>query len=466
MDVIRRHRGTKGLAAAAAATLAALVSTAHAQNTPPAAYPTVPAYPEQQAAYPQQQPAYPQQQPAYPQPQPAYPQQPGYPQQPFAVDPQMAAQLPRSHPIRNLFAGTIATVLQATGASVATSLTQSVAGGIASWFSRKNNGAPYAQPSYAQSYPNPSSPTYSTTPVPAYTTPAYPTTQTPAYPATPTYSTPASAYPTAQTPAYPTNASAYPGTPAYPTASPTYPTATTSADPYGVATSAATYPQQNSYTTQTAGAYPAAQVYDAQTGQLANPAGTPYTASGGYDGMLYAGIAYEVHAVGPGGTTAQVDPATHVFHSGDRFIVHYRPSMPGRMEVFNINPAGQQTRIDAADMAAGQLASLGPYEFTAMAGDESLRIVLSPCSTQQLLVATRDIVNVAAAPAASSATGFASPLGTCGAPTTRGLEVRTRDIRKVAVDGGTAFALDPVSATELSGGQIAAREITIVFHHR
>jgi hypothetical protein len=136
------------------------------------------------------------------------------------------------------------------------------------------------------------------------------------------------------------------------------------------------------------------------------------------------------------------------------------------MEVFNINPAGQQTRIDAADMAAGQLASLGPYEFTAMTGDESLRIVLSPCSTQQLLVATRDIVNVAAAPTGSAATGYASPLGTCGGLNTRGLEVRTRDIKKVAVDGGTAFALDPVSATELSGGQIAAREITIVFHHR
>ena len=143
-------------------------------------------------------------------------------------------------------------------------------------------------------------------------------------------------------------------------------------------------------------------------------------------------------------------------------MVYYRPSMPGRMEVYNINPAGQQSRIDSVTMAAGQLASLGPYQFTSMTGEESLRLVLAPCSTPQLLVATRDIVNVGAATATSSGV----QLGACGAPTTRGLKVNTRDITKVAVDGGTAFALDPVTRQELSSGQVTAREINIVFHHR
>lgn len=43
--------------------------------------------------------------------------------------------------------------------------------------------------------------------------------------------------------------------------------------------------------------------------------------------------------------------------------------------------------------------------------------------------------------------------------------MKTRDIQKVAVDNGTAFALDPVSAGELSAGQVAARAVNIVFHH-
>ena len=42
----------------------------------------------------------------------------------------------------------------------------------------------------------------------------------------------------------------------------------------------------------------------------------------------------------------------------------------------------------------------------------------------------------------------------------------TRDIRKVALDGTTAFALDPVSAAERSSGQFAPREVTILFRHR
>jgi hypothetical protein len=113
-------------------------------------------------------------------------------------------------------------------------------------------------------------------------------------------------------------------------------------------------------------------------------------------------------------------------------------------------------------MAAGQLSSLGPYEFSDQTGDESLRLVLSPCSTQQLLVATRAIVDIGTKGTAPAAV----QLGPCGAPTARGLEVKTRDIKKVALDGGTAFALDPVSKQELSAGQIAAREVNIVFHHR
>jgi hypothetical protein len=208
----------------------------------------------------------------------------------------------------------------------------------------------------------------------------------------------------------------------------------------------------------------APQFFDAQTGAATTP--DPAVAQAlaapsvaGVPGEIFAGLAFEVHAVMPGGATVPVNPATHEFRTGDRFVLHYRPTLPGQMTVFNINPAGTQSQIDRVDLAAGQLAQLGPYEFAAMTGDDRLRLVLSPCSTPELLAATRDIVNVAgAAPGALN-------LAACS-PVTRSIRnVPTRDIRKVGVDGTTAFALDPVSASEFGSGQLAPREVTIVFRH-
>src|SRR5882762_1838370 len=76
--------------------------------------------------------------PAQPYP---YPQQAAAPQ----MDPaQMAAAMPaQAHPIRQLFAGTIATLLNATSAGLAVGLQQGVTGAISSWFNRQNSQAQY-----------------------------------------------------------------------------------------------------------------------------------------------------------------------------------------------------------------------------------------------------------------------------------------------------------------------------------
>jgi hypothetical protein len=208
------------------------------------------------------------------------------------------------------------------------------------------------------------------------------------------------------------------------------------------------------------------QLYDPRTGQLSatNPQAYYSRDAAAYgDTMLVAGVAYEVHALAADDSALPINPATYAFRTGDRFVVHFRPSLPGRMEVYNINPLGQQTRIDATNMAAGQLMTLGPYQFTATKGEDALRLVLMPCARNDLLVATRDIVNLAVDPASqAAATRF--PLASCDAPMTR--SVTTRDIAKVAVDGTTSFALDPVSALERASGQLDPREVTVVFHHQ
>ncbi|HUG72939.1 MAG TPA: hypothetical protein VMK82_05895, partial [Steroidobacteraceae bacterium] len=148
--------------------------------------------------------------------------------------------------------------------------------------------------------------------------------------------------------------------------------------------------------------------------------------------------------------------------SGDQFIVMYRPSLPGRMSVVNVNPAGRETEIDRIDVAAGQLLRLGPYRFEAMQGDEALRFVITPCSSPALTMATRDIVRVN-----DPQTGAGLNLGGCNSLATRSIRApRTRDIRKVAVEGTTGFAFDPVSPQELASGEFAPRELTVMFRHR
>ena len=434
----------------------------------------------------------------------------GYPvqTQTYPSYPAPAAAPPQSHAIRDLFAGTIATVLQtATGG-----LSGALSGSILNWFAKKQGGAgaaagyaaaPYPGASYpATAYPSQDMQGYGTSAYP--TTNAYPPGTTSTYPASPTnypggsaqYPGSGAQYPggSAQYPGssaqYPGGGAQYPGTAstttpypgataqypgtAYPNPGTAYPNAATDPSAAGQAygSQAGSYGQAGAYPASTASAYGSAQIYDARTGQLATGGTNPYAVpAGGYDGTLYAGIAYEVHALSADGRSTPINPATYVFRSGDKFTVYYRPSLPGRMEVYNINPAGQQTLIDASNMAAGQMTTLGPYQFTNLTGDESLRLVLSPCSSPQLLAATRDIVRAdsgyAMTPQMSPMANSGGQLSNCSATTTRGLGVvHTRDIQKVAVDGMTAYALDPVSQQELSSGQVRAREANIVFHHR
>jgi hypothetical protein len=382
---------------------------------------------------------------------PAYPQGTAYPQD-YAA--QQIPAAPRPNPLRELFAGTVAAVLQAAGGSLITGVT----GSLANWFDRKQRKAGLTpQPTYA----------------PQQGAPAYPgSAGAPGYPpASPTYGTPA--YPTTTSPAYPSD-NAYQTNPTtsdpYGTGAATYPTNPPASDPYAASSASTPYAygsQAPSYDWSTT------QVYDPQTGQATS------AQTGGYAPAMQtpdatsivAGGAYDVHAIGPGGSEAYINAATYEFHTGDRFKVYFRPTLPGRLDVYNINPYGRETRIDSVDMAAGQLTTLGPYEFTATKGDEALRFVLSPCSTEQLLAATRDIVNVG--PNAASNYGGAAPtsgglsLQGCSALTTRSVDqVKTRDIQKVGVDGTTSFALDPVSQAELASGQLAPREFTVYFHHR
>lgn len=217
------------------------------------------------------------------------------------------------------------------------------------------------------------------------------------------------------------------------------------------------YPGPNEYPSEP-------QLYDPRTGQVSTASAQEYYSrdAQALDSTLVAGVAYEVHALAPDGTVTPVNPAIYAFRTGDRFVVHFRPSMPGSMDVYNINPLGRQTRIDSVRMAAGQLMTLGPYEFTATKGEDALRLVLMPCARNDLIVATRNIVNAAADPAVAPANGFS--LSNCDAPTTR--SINTRDITRVAVDGTTSFALDPISAQEYSSGLLDARQVTVAFHHQ
>jgi hypothetical protein len=179
-------------------------------------------------------------------------------------------------------------------------------------------------------------------------------------------------------------------------------------------------------------------------------------------GNLQAGIAYEVNAIGRDGTQA-VNPARHVFRTGDRFQVFYRTTLPGRVSVVNVDPRGNQSRIDAVDVAAGQLAVLGPYQFVDGKGTETLKLLIEPCSSPLLTAATRRIVK---AGAASAAADSALRIAPCGNATPRDRRSKSRSIQKASVEGSTVFALDPLSGDEISSGRVQAREIRISLQHR
>ena len=364
-----------------------------------------------------------------PYPQPAYPQ-PQYQQ--FQQPP--AGQ----SPMRTMFATSVAQMAQATGSAAIVAVADGLTGALKTWFDNKRarkgvNGAlgnsyyPATAPAPASGVPM----TTSSYPGPApdggsYQQPADPNAYPGSSPAPAPYPPADGSYPDSSS--YP---SSYPGTDpntGYPTSS--YP----GTDPGG-------YPQ-TSYPGNS-GTYPPPQTPNPQPSQL------------------YAGIAYEIHLLQPDGSTLPVDPTSYSFHTGDQFRVYYRPSLPGRVDVFNVNAAGQNAQIDSSVVASGDLASLGPYQIANLQGEETLILKLSPCMTPQLYATTRNIVKVqGAAPV--------NPMGLsdCSSTATRGLKAKTRDIRKVSVESGTAFALDPISANELGSGNMAPRQVTVTLHHR
>jgi hypothetical protein len=190
---------------------------------------------------------------------------------------------------------------------------------------------------------------------------------------------------------------------------------------------------------------------------------------------IYAGLAYEVQLISRTGATMTVDPATHIFATGDRFVLMYRPSLPGQVALYNTTyspdgrPLGPEKIVDTVNVAAGELTRLGPYEFRNNQGMEQLRLVLTACRNEQLMATTRDIVKVEDVPVASQAS-TASPainFQNCSSVATRGVDgPQPRDIVKVSSEEGTMFALDPVSQQELQAGNIAPRELTLAFNHR
>ncbi len=179
----------------------------------------------------------------------------------------------------------------------------------------------------------------------------------------------------------------------------------------------------------------------------------------------HAGIAYEIHAIDQRGASKVVDATTHVFRTGDRFRIYYRPSLPGRIRVTNIDPAGGTNLVDRIEVAAGQLVNLGPYEFVGSKGRETVRLSLEPCDSAVLMAATRAIVKQ---PGSQSAQGAGNLRIRACDRQVAGKEVApvTRAIRKTSTEGSTVYALDRLSAQELSSGDFNARAVDIALWHR
>jgi hypothetical protein len=319
---------------------------------------------------------------------------------------------PKQNPFKQLFAGTLSAVLQTTGVGLATGLTQVMTGAIQNWFNK-----PPKAPANVVADPSAgmggmgAMPTGMTDPMGGMQT-----------------------------------STGMPGV---------------TSDPMGGMTTSPAAPM--------GGGMP---MTETQTGMMQRPAEMQPAAM---PPSLYAGLAYEVHAIGRSGEVRTIDPATHFFATGDRFVVMYRPSLPGQVALYNVTldregrPLGPEKLIDTVNVAAGELTRLGPYEFRYNSGNEVLRLVLTACRNDALMATTRDIVKVEDVPVAAQAAAAAPAINfqNCSNVAARGVDgPQPRDIVKVSSEEGTMFALDPVSPQEIQAGNIAPRELTLTFNHR
>lgn len=179
------------------------------------------------------------------------------------------------------------------------------------------------------------------------------------------------------------------------------------------------------------------------------------------DTPIHAGVAYQVSLLQRDGSRMLVDPEQRAFTTGERIEIAYRPNFPGVVEVYNIDSMGRQEQIDRQQLAATQLATLGPYEFVNVKGQEILRIVLRPC-----LGNMANTPNAMANARLQFQPQLAGALRACDDPALSHQQVATRGIAKVAREGGTNYALDPVSRNEIESGRLAPREVQIRFMHQ
>ena len=172
------------------------------------------------------------------------------------------------------------------------------------------------------------------------------------------------------------------------------------------------------------------------------------------NGNYYAGIAYTAYLVTNEAEPVRVDAATYQFHTGDQFFVRYVANMPGRLDVSNVNPRGQETRLGTWPVSAGQQGTIpaqGTFQFTGDSGDEGMRLAFTPCTSG---AATRDIsIN------STATVNYGGLLPVCSERT-----LATRDIQ-IKSENGVGYAVAQLDKQELKAGAIETRLFMIRFRH-
>jgi len=171
-------------------------------------------------------------------------------------------------------------------------------------------------------------------------------------------------------------------------------------------------------------------------------------------GNYYAGIAYAVFVITPGGEARRVDAASYQFHTGDRFFVRYVPNMPGRIDVTNINPQGSDVLLGSWPVAAGEPVTLpagGTFQFSGTSGDEILRLAFTPCTNGK--------------PGTDISTNAVAMVnyGALLPPCTR-RPAATRDIT-VHIENGVGYAVSQLDKTDLAAGAAESKAVNIRFQH-
>ena len=147
-----------------------------------------------------------------------------------------------------------------------------------------------------------------------------------------------------------------------------------------------------------------------------------------------------------------------VFRTGDQFNLRFVANIAGIIEAFTVVPDGSEVKLGNWTVPAATqvvLPTSGRFRFEGAAGQEELRLRLTPCAVDSN---SRDLVAAAAGPEISQM------IPECAVASQMAADIKT--ITSIDRSGSTHIGVLPVDNSEIQAGRLSTRQLSITLEHR